>query len=139
MWKRNRNHIDNEKLDRISEELLHALDATSHEIEAAANSPFLYRRIRSRIEAEEKRRAGERNLWFVLLTGIKNAIPVFTMIAIITIGIVMFNPLQNGTSGSNGASLIIINEELPALSSDEMIATFVGWNESQSDQLKEQQ
>lgn len=136
MWNRKKNHIDNEKLDRFGEELLHAMEATSHEIDASANSPFLYRRIRVRIEQEEKRRATERNQWFVMLSGVKHAIPVLTTIAAITIGIVMFNSGQIGQPGARNQNngLIIVNDELPALSSDEMIASFVGWQETQQNQ-----
>lgn len=136
MWNRKKTHIDNEKLDRFGEELLHAMEATSHEISTASNSPFLYRRIRVRIEEEERRRATERNQWFVLLLGVKHAIPVLTTIAAITIGIVMFDSVQVGQSGGRNANggLIIVNDELPALSSDEMLASFVGWQDAQQNQ-----
>ena len=136
MWFTKKTHIDNEKLDRFGKELLHAMEATSHEISTAANSPFLYRRIRVRIEEEERRRATERNQWFVLLSGVKHAIPVFTTIAAITIGIVMFNSVQMGqpTGRNANGALIIINDELPALSSDEMIASFVGWQDTKQTQ-----
>ena len=52
----------------------------------------------------------------------------------------MFNSGQMGQPGGRNANggLIIVNEELPALSSDEMIASFVGWQESQQNQGRDE-
>ncbi|QQS44750.1 MAG: hypothetical protein IPM66_12270 [Acidobacteriota bacterium] len=138
MWLRRKTHIDNEKLDRFGEELLMAMEASSQEINTAANSPFLYRRIRVRIEEEERRRATDRNQWFVWLWSVKHAIPVLTTIAAITIGIALFNTMQIGQPRGGNGGLIIVNDELPALSSDEMIASFVGWQDAQQNQGRDE-
>ena len=58
MWtngKRRKIELDDEKLNRFGDELLRAFEAGEAEISTAAASPFLYRRIRVRIEAEEQR------------------------------------------------------------------------------------
>ena len=58
MWRWNKNQqIDDAGLQRIEAEVFRALEASPAEIETAANSPFLYRRLRVAIEAETRRRA----------------------------------------------------------------------------------
>ncbi len=142
MWTTNKNHIEDNKLDRFSEELLHALEASDMEVNAAATSPFLYRRIRVRIETEQKRMTEERGKWFAFLAEAKHAIPVFAMIATIAIGLLWYLParLHPSQAPGNGPSPQMMTiGELPSLTSDEMIASIVGWSEANSSQSKEQQ
>jgi hypothetical protein len=86
MWmngKRHKDGLDDDKLNRFSDELLRAFEAGEAEIDTAATSPFLYRRIRVRIEAEERRLAEQRGAWQALLTGVKRAIPVMAILAVV--------------------------------------------------------
>ena len=143
MWKTNKHHIEDEKLDRFGEELLNALETSETEVNTAATSPFLYRRIRVRIEAEQKRLTEERGKWFSLLIEAKHAIPVLATIAMIAIGLLWYSParVSQGPGSSNGTSTssqMMMIGGLPVLSSDEMIVSIVGWNEGNSSQSKEQ-
>lgn len=77
--------IDDDKLDRLSDELFRALEASDNEINTAAESPFLFRRIRARIEAEQRRMNEENNSWFALMAQVRQAIPVFALLAIVAL------------------------------------------------------
>jgi hypothetical protein len=137
MWKSGRHHVDEEKLDRFGDELLRVFEASDAEINTAANSPFLYRRIRARIEAEERRLAQQRNSWLALLFGVKRAIPVMAMLAIVALASLMFTPsLSPPRQATNG-----MNEDTPTLmsdvfsfSQDELLASAVGLEAGQSTQ-----
>jgi hypothetical protein len=134
MW-RSKHHIDYQKLDRFGEELLNALEPTDNDINVAATSPFLYRRILVRIEAEERRRSEERFKWIALLAEAKHAIPALAMIAIVAIGLVWYSPSSNNQVGTpNGASLTITGIGIPGLSSDDVISSLVEWNERKEQQ-----
>lgn len=138
MWKHHQNHIDNEKLDRFGAELLHAFEPSENEINTAATSPFLYRRIRVRIEAEARRRLETRGKWFALLAEARHAIPVLATIAVVAIGLLLYSPSRDAQTGpANGSSQLVVSAEMPALSSDEMIDSFVGWGERNSNERKE--
>jgi hypothetical protein len=138
MWNSNEQQIDNERLDRFGEELLHAIEASDAEINTAATSPFLYRRIRVRIEAEQRRMAEERGKWFALVAEARHAIPVLAMIAVIAIGLLWTLPARAPkTTGTSGSVQLSIITEISPLSNDEMMASIVGWDEFNSNQGKE--
>jgi len=132
MWmkdKRRKDELDDEMLNRFSDELLRAFEASDAEINTAAASPFLYRRIRVRIEAEERRLAEQRGAWLTLLRGVKHAIPVMAMLAVVALASLMMMPaLSHQRQPANGG-----NEEPPTLmsdvfsfSQDELIASAAG-------------
>jgi hypothetical protein len=139
MWESNKRHIEKEKLDRFGAELLHAIEASDAEINTASASPFLYRRIRVRIEAEQKRLADERSKWFALLVEAKHALPILATISVIAIGLLWYTPAHAPqTGGTRGASQMSALTEISPLSNDEMMASIVGWSERNSNQRKEQ-
>jgi len=110
MWmkdKRHKDELDDETLGRFSDELLRAFEASDAEINTAAASPFLYRRIRVRIEVEERRLAEQRGAWLALLAGVKRAIPVMATLAIVALASLMLMP-----------SLSHLREDPPTLMSD---------------------
>src|SRR5215510_9172279 len=131
MWtndKRRKGALEEEMLNRFSDELLRAFEAGEAEISTAASSPFLYRRIRVRIEAEERRLARQRGAWLSLLAGVKHAIPVMAAFAVVAVASLMLTPSlsQQWPSG-------VGNEEPPTLmldvfsfSQDELIASAAG-------------
>ncbi|MDX2031805.1 MAG: hypothetical protein SF339_14115 [Blastocatellia bacterium] len=130
MWTRSKNHIDDEKLHRVGEELLRVFDATEAEINAAAASPFLYRRVRARIAAEERRRSEERSRWFALLATARHAIPALALIAIVMAALSWYSPLTGFGPGTaevsqNGTDLSAVYP-----SNEEVIDSLVGWRES---------
>jgi len=128
MWmnaKRHKDELDDETLNRFSDELLRAFEAGEAEINTAATSPFLYRRIRVRIEAEERRLAEQRGAWQALLTGVRRALPVIAMLAVVAFASLMARPPAN--------------EDPPTLMSDvfsfsqaELIASAAGIESGQS-------
>jgi hypothetical protein len=130
MWtngKRDKDELDDETLNRFGGELLRAFEAGEAEISNAAASPFLFRRIRVRIEAEERRIAQQRGAWLSLLAGVKHAIPALLAFAVVAVASLMLTPSQQAPSAGVG------NEDRPTLmedvfsfSQDELIASAAG-------------
>jgi len=130
MWtngKRDKDDLDDETLNRFGGELLRAFEAGEAEISNAAASPFLYRRIRVRIEAEERRLAQQRGAWLSLLAGVKHAIPALLAFAVVAVASLMLTPSQQAPTAGAG------NEDPPTLmldvfsfSQDELIASAAG-------------
>ena len=128
MWtngKRGEDELDDETLNRFGGELLRAFEAGEAEISNAAASPFLYRRIRVRIEAEERRLAQQRGAWLSLLAGVKHAIPALLAFAVVAVASLMLTPSPQAPTA--------VNDEPPTLmldvfsfSQDELIASAVG-------------
>ena len=132
MWtngKRGKEKLDDESLNRFSDELLRASEAGEAEILTAASSPFLYRRIRVRIEAEEQRLAQQRGAWLSMLYGVKHAIPALLAFAVVAVASLMMTPSLSQQWPAAGVG----NEEPPTLmldvfsfSQDELIASAAG-------------
>ena len=132
MWtngKRGKDELDDESLNRFSDELLRASEAGEAEISTAAASPFLYRRIRVRIEAEEQRLAQQRGAWLSMLYGVKHAIPALLAFAVVALASLMMTPSLSQQWPAAGVG----NEEPPTLmldvfsfSQDELIASAAG-------------
>jgi len=128
MWtnsKRVKDELDDETLNRFGGELLRAFEAGEAEISNAAASPFLYRRIRVRIEAEERRLAQQRGAWLSMLAGVKHAIPALLAFAVVAVASLMLTPSPQAPTA--------VNDEPPTLmldvfsfSQDELIASAVG-------------
>ena len=139
MWtndKRGNDELDDEMLNRFSDELLRAFEAGEAEVSTAAASPFLYRRIRVRIEAEERRLAQQRGVWLSLLAGVKHAIPVMVAFAVVAVASLMLTRSQQWPGG-------VANEE-PTLmydvfsfSQDELIASAAGLETGQPKMAEE--
>src|SRR5215470_17888833 len=133
MWMNGNRHkdegkIDDETLNRFSDELLRAFDVSDAEINTAAASPFLYRRIRVRIEAEERRLAEQRGAWQALLTGVKRAIPVMAMLAVVAFASLIIRQTAN-VPGEEPPSIM---SDVFSFSQDELIASAAGIESGQS-------
>jgi hypothetical protein len=127
--KSGKDELNDETLKRFSDELLRASEAGEAEISTAAASPFLYRRIRVRIEAEERRIAQQRGAWLSLLAGVKHAIPALLAFAVVAVASLMLTPSLSQQWPGAGVG----NEEPPTLlldvlsfSQDELIASAAG-------------
>ena len=127
--KSGKDELNDETLNRFSGELLRASEAGEAEISTAAASPFLYRRIRVRIEAEERRIAQQRGAWLSLLAGVKHAIPALLAFAVVAVASLMLTPSLSQQWPAAGVG----NEEPPTLlldvlsfSQDELIASAAG-------------
>jgi len=144
MWNRDRNRIDNKKLDRFGAELMQAFEANETEINAASSSPFLFRRIRARIEAEQRRLTEENNPWVAIFVQVRRAIPVFALLAVAAlISSLYFHtgksqlPIEGSMAVEQQATLVA---GLPAFlqdAQDDVEASLVGWHGSQPGQRKE--
>src|SRR5436190_11431516 len=145
MWSRNRARIEDEKLDRFGAELMHAFEANEAEINTAAASPFLFRRIHARIEAEQRRLSEENNPWVALFVQVRRAIPVFALLAVAALisslylhsGRSQFS-VNGGIAGDQPTAMVA---GLPAFlqdSQDDVEASLVGWRGSPQGQRKEQ-
>jgi hypothetical protein len=128
MWtndKRRKVELEEEMLNRFSDELLRAFEAGESEISTAAASPFLYRRIRVRIEAEERRLARQRGVWMSLLAGVKYSIPVMTACAVIAVASMMLMPSQQRHAGTGTEEPTMLLDVF-SFSQDELIASAAG-------------
>ena len=129
MWtngKRDKDELDDETLNRFGGELLRALEAGEAEISNAAASPFLYRRIRVRIEAEERRLAQQRGAWLSMLAGVKHAIPALLAFAVVAVASLMLTPSQQLPAGVGNAEPPTLMEDVFSFSQDELVASAVG-------------
>ncbi|MGH9751840.1 MAG: hypothetical protein ACREA2_03575 [Blastocatellia bacterium] len=130
MWtnsKRRKDELDDEMLNRFSDELLRAFEAGEAEISTAAASPFLYRRIRARIEAEKHRSREQRAAWLSLLAGVKHAIPVVASFAIVAVASLMLMPSlsqQRPVGGTHEEPTLML--DVFSFSQDELIASAAG-------------
>jgi len=129
MWtndKRRNGELEDEMLNRFSDELLRAFEAGEAEISMAAESPFLYRRIRVRIEAEERRLARQRGAWLSLLAGVKHAIPVMAACAVIAVASLMLTTSQQLPAAGGGNEEPTLMQDVFSFSQDELIASAAG-------------
>jgi hypothetical protein len=126
MWtndKRRNGELKDEMLNRFSDELLRASEAGEAEISTAAASPFLYRRIRVRIEAEERRLAQQRGAWLSMLAGVKHAIPVMVAFAVVALASLILTHSQQlpGASVTNEEPTLMM--DVFSFSQDDLIAS----------------
>jgi len=128
MWtngKRRKDELDDETLNRFSGELLRAFEAGETEISNAAASPFLFRRIRVRIEAEERRLAQQRGAWLSLLAGVKHAIPALLAFAVVAVASLMLTSSQQAPGAGNEDPPTLMLDVF-SFSQDELIASAAG-------------
>ena len=136
-----RNDQSGEHLDQIGREIVRASAKNETEGELAAASPFLYTRLRSRINAErEQREEGER--WGAMLRVIWRAIPAMAMVAIIAV--TLFLSSNFGTQTAEVASVedlldtqgagveSVVFADNRSLSSDEVLATILNEDEQEA-------
>ncbi|HYJ46905.1 MAG TPA: hypothetical protein VEV81_09850 [Pyrinomonadaceae bacterium] len=87
MTGKKKSRMSDEHLDRIGRGLVRAAASNDLESEAAASSPFLYTRLRSRIGGELERRT-ERESWLAVLGVVWRAVPAMALVAVFAL--VMF-------------------------------------------------
>jgi len=123
-----------ERLDLIGREILRA-SAQNEEVAEAAASPFLYTRIRARIDAERAQRA-EGEGWLSMLKVAWRAVPAMALVAIMAV--VLFLSAGSGTrslEGFNDEALfdsrdagfeqVVFADNQVASSDDEVLATIL--------------
>ncbi len=136
-----RDHKSDEQLDRMGQEIVRAVASNEAEGEAVAAAPFLYARLRSRINAErEQREEGER--WLTMLKVVWRAIPAMAMVAILAVALLL--SANFGARPSEVASVeelldtqgagveTVVFEDNRSLSSDEVLATILNEDEQEA-------
>ena len=136
-----RDHRSDEQLDRMGQEIVRAVASNEAEGEAVAAAPFLYARLRSRINAErEQREEGER--WLTMLKVVWRAIPAMAMVAILAVALLL--SANFGARPSEVASVeelldtqsagveTVVFEDNRSLSSDEVLATILNEDEQEA-------
>lgn len=143
MWFWKRKAIDKNRFERIETEIFRALEASESEIEAAANSPFLYQRLRTRLEAETKRRNEPGKEWLAWLATARLATPALALVALLAIGVFWTVGKSGSATGfaTQGNAEASLAGEL-SLSNDDLLVELVGWQENgigtASNSVKEQ-
>jgi hypothetical protein len=143
MWFWKSKAIDKTGFERIETEIFCALEASEAEIEAAANSPFLYQRIRARLEAETKQRNEPGKEWLAWLATARLAAPALALVALLAIGVFWTVGKSGATTSLSAAgnTEVSLAGEL-SLSNDELLVELVGWQENgigtASNSVKEQ-
>jgi hypothetical protein len=125
----------NERLDRLGSEVISASSLNEDETGAIVSSPFLYTRVRARINAELTRRE-ERESWLSILLVFWRAVPAMALVAVFCL--VLF--LSSGPGGlataglsedgvpsapDSGIERVVFAENKP-LSNDEVLTTILG-------------
>jgi hypothetical protein len=125
-----------ERLERFGRAVVRASAANEAEAEAAAASPFLYARLRTRIAAEEKRRAGGET-WLTLLGVVWRSVPAMALVALFAFVLFWTSNLGATTASPGvlsdeafmdardaGIENVVFAERRP-LSSDDVLATIL--------------
>ena len=131
----------NERLDRIGREVVRASAANDSEADAAASSPFLYARLRSRIAAEKQRRE-EGESWLALLGVAGRAVPAMALVAVFAFVLFWSESTELRPAGSfsvesllgprdAGIEQVVFADRQP-LSSDEVLTTILGEDEREA-------
>lgn len=135
MWGRKHNELEERRFQQLEAEIFSALDASSAEINEIAEAPFLYSRLRGRIEAEARRRAEAGRQWLNWLVIARQATPALAMVALLAIG--TFWTFTEKTALNAGRGEAVASQTtlevggVVALSNDELIAALAGWDKQE--------
>ena len=135
-----------ERLDELGRMIVRASAANASneaEADAVAASPFLYTRLRSRIAAEQERRAGGGDAWLALLGVVWRSVPAMALVAVFAF--ILFWTSSLGTAVSPGVlseeALLdrrdagienVMFAERGALTSDDVLATMISVDERET-------
>jgi hypothetical protein len=133
-----------EELERLGRLIVRASAANEAEAEAVAASPFLYTRLRARINAEQEARlAGGAETWLTLLGVVWRSVPAMALVALFAF--ILFWTSNFGMTGTavspgvlsdealmdardDGIENVVFAERRP-LSSDDVLATIIQQDE----------
>jgi hypothetical protein len=136
-----RNRALDERLDLIGREVIRASAANETEAEAAATSPFLYARLRSRINAErEQREDGER--WYTMLGVAWRAVPAMALVAILAVTLFLFSSFGTQSTGVFTDETVadasysevenVVFADNRSMTNDEVLATILSEDEQEA-------
>jgi anti-sigma factor RsiW len=129
-----------ERLERVAREVVRASAAGESEADSAADSPFLYARIRARIE-EERRRREEGEGWLALFGVAWRAVPAMALVAVLAMALFLSsgaNELASANAFGDEEALLggggdieqIVFTDTPTSSNDEVLSTIIGEGEN---------
>ncbi|HEX8421830.1 MAG TPA: hypothetical protein VF634_00365 [Pyrinomonadaceae bacterium] len=135
--KRKKDAVAVEELERLGRAVVRASAANEAEAEAVAASPFLYTRLRARIEAEQERRAGGAETWRTLLGVVWRSVPAMALVALFAFVLFWTSNFGNPSVSPGvlsdealmdtrdaGIESVVFAERRP-LSSDDVLATIL--------------
>lgn len=126
-----------ERLERVAREVVRAAAAGGPEAAAAADSPFLYARVRARIE-EERRRREEGDGWLGLFAVAWRAAPAMALAAVAALALFLSSGAGDLTPGFGLGAETLLGEgdieqvvfaDTRAPSNDEVLSTIIGEGE----------
>ena len=129
-----------ERLERVARVVVRAASSGEAEGEAAAGSPFLYARVRARIE-EERRRREEGEGWLGLFGVAWRAVPAMALVAVFALALFLSSGAADLTPGFGlGAETLLAerDEEFEQVvladsrtpsNEDEVLSTIIGEGE----------
>jgi hypothetical protein len=129
-----REHQAGDKLDRLGRKLIRASADNEQAGEVAASTPFLYTRLRARINAERSRREdGER--WRALFGVIWRAVPAMALVAVLAVVLFLSSTFTRTIGGYSdeallderdaGVERVVFASDRQQLSSDDVLATIL--------------
>jgi anti-sigma-K factor RskA len=128
-----------ERLERVAREVVRASAAGEGEARSAADSPFLYARVRARIE-EERRRREEGEGWLALFGVAWRAVPAMALVAVAALALSLSSGAAELTTPGFGlgAETLLEDEEIEEVvyadtrtlaNDDEVLSTIIGEGE----------
>lgn len=131
-----RNRGSDERLDQIGREIIRASASNEREAEEAAATPFLYTRLRSRINSERERRQDGEG-WLAMLGVAWRAVPMMALVAIFAFA--LFLSANFGTrptavvnlddallgAGDAGVESVVFADNRSLSSDDDILATIL--------------
>jgi hypothetical protein len=133
-----REHGASDKLDLLGQSIIRASTRNEAEAESAATSPFLYTRLRARIDSERVRREeGER--WLTLFTVIWRSVPAMALVAAFAVVLFLSSVITRTINGYTdeallgerdaGVERVVFTTDRQALTSDDVLATI--WSDEE--------
>lgn len=127
-----------DKLDRLGRNIIRASADNDEAGEASASSPFLYTRLRTRINAELARREeGER--WRAIFGVIWRAVPAMALVAIMAVVLFLSSDVTRSLGGyvdeallgerDAGVERVVFATDRQPLSNDDVLATILNEEE----------
>src|SRR5215207_2043740 len=125
------------RLERVTREVVRASAAGESEADAVAGSPFLYARVRARIEGERGRRE-EGEGWLALFAVAWRAVPAMALVAVLAMALFLSSGAGELTPGFGlGAETLLVERDedfdqvvfADASSNDEVLSTIIGEGE----------
>jgi hypothetical protein len=134
MTAQKREHQAGDKLDRLGRRLIRASASNEQAGEAAASAPFLYTRLRARINAERLRRE-EGETWRALFGVIWRAVPAMALVAVLAVVLFLSSTFSRTMGGYSDEALLgerdasvermFFATDTQPLSSDDVLATIM--------------